>query len=226
MRPPVDVPCRPSAIHEGRKGILLIVAGRPTTLLVMAEDLASSSDESLAALVARCAESVQAMRTAHAAMEILHRQHGRRLLSFLAARVSPRSDAEDVYQLVWQKLWHHLPRSGFTGDNFRALLYQIARNAVIDHHRKARPEARDDLETLVGSSADPALGLLEAEREEALRRCLEKLEVQIVELVRSRLAGEGYPEICKRLDVDARRAHMLYHKASKQLQSCVERELS
>ncbi len=58
------------------------------------------------------------------------------------------------------------------------------------------------------------------------RRCLEKLEAQIVELVRSRLAGEGYPEICKRLEINARRAHMLYHKASKQLQTCVERELS
>src|SRR5271166_5949051 len=205
---------------------LLIAVRRPTTLCVMDEDLAESGDESLAALVARCAESMQAMRTAHEAMEILYRRHGRPLLSFLAARVSPRSDAEDLSQRVWQQLWLHLPRSGFSGDRFRALLYEIARNAVIDHHRKRRPEARDDLERLVGNSTDPSAGLLEAERTEALRRCLEKLEPQIAELIRSRLAGESYPEICKRLTLEARRAHMLYHKASKRLQSCVERELS
>jgi RNA polymerase sigma-70 factor (ECF subfamily) len=204
----------------------LIVCRRLTKLWTMADDLPSSSDETLAGLIARCAESARAMGTAHQAMEVLYRRHARPLMAFLVARVFPRADAEDVHQLVWQQLWHHLPRSGFSGGHFPALLYRIARNEAIDHSRKHRPEVRDDLETVVGPSSNPGEGLLEEERKEALKRCLGKLEDQIAALVRARLAGEAYSEICQRLNVDARRAHALYHRASRQLQTCVERELS
>jgi DNA-directed RNA polymerase specialized sigma24 family protein len=68
--------------------------------------------------------------------------------------------------------------------------------------------------------------MLARERAEALRRCLEKLEATVVELVRARLAGEDYVAICQKLNLKPARAHKMYHQAKGQLQSCVERELS
>jgi RNA polymerase sigma-70 factor (ECF subfamily) len=192
----------------------------------MPEDLRILADEELAAIVARRAGSIQAMNAAHAAMEVLYHRHVRPLRLFLSARVGQQADVEDVLQVVWQQVWHHLP-GGFTGGNFRAWLYQIARNAVIDHHRKPRLEPRDDLGMRPDPRASsPEAGLVEQARQEALRRCLEKLEPGLAALVRARLAGETYEAICSRLNLAPSRAHKMYHQAKKQLRACVERERS
>jgi RNA polymerase sigma-70 factor (ECF subfamily) len=192
----------------------------------MPEDVLYSGDEDLAAIIARRAESVQAMNAAHAAMETLYHRHTRPLRSFLAARVIPQADAEDLQQIVWHQVWNHLPDS-FNGSNFRAWLYRIARNAAIDDSRRWRPEVRDDLETRPDPRGhSPEAGLAEQARRAALQRCLDKLDPQVVIIVKARLAGAGNAVICQQLSLTPGRAHKLYHKAKKQLQTCVERALS
>jgi hypothetical protein len=42
------------------------------------------------------------------------------------------------------------------------------------------------------------------------------------QLVRARLGGDGYDEICPRLGIDSNRAYKLYHFAEKELRTCVE----
>jgi DNA-directed RNA polymerase specialized sigma24 family protein len=67
--------------------------------------------------------------------------------------------------------------------------------------------------------------LVEQERAEALRRCLEKLEAKAADLVRSRLAGEDYEEVCRRLGLKSSQAYKLFHTARDRLKTCVERAL-
>ncbi len=192
----------------------------------MPEDLDQTGDENLAAIIGRRAESSQAMSLARGAMETLYHRHAQPLRSFLAARVNWRADVEDVHQTVWEHIWSHLP-GGFHGGNFRAWLYQIARNAAIDHNRKLRPDTRDDLETQPDPRGNsPEAGLVDQALKETLRRCLEKLEAGLTSLVRARLAGRSYGEISQELSLAPKRAHKLYHRAKKLLQTCVERELS
>jgi RNA polymerase sigma factor (sigma-70 family) len=192
----------------------------------MPEDPHQLSDEDLAAIIDRRGQSVQAMGLAHAAMEMLYHRHARPLRSFLAARVIPSSDTEDMHQVVWQHVWSHLP-DGFQGGSFRAWLYRIARNAAIDHRRKMRPELVDDLETRPDPRGDsPEAGLDEQARKDALSRCLEKLEAGLIALVRARLAGRSYEEISQELGLAPKRAYKMYHGAKNQLQTCVERALS
>jgi DNA-directed RNA polymerase specialized sigma24 family protein len=57
---------------------------------------------------------------------------------------------------------------------------------------------------------------------EALRRCLEKLSATAADVVRARLAGMDYAEVCRRLDLQPQQAHKLYHKAQELLKACVE----
>lgn len=94
---------------------------------------------------------------------------------YVALRLRRREDAEDVTQLVFERIVAALPRYRHNGKPFAAWAFRIARNAVIDHHRRLRPT-----ETL-GAIAEPTDGiLLEALslREEEIRelraaiRCL------------------------------------------------------
>lgn len=184
-----------------------------------------ATDEELAERIARRQDSDRAWGLAQEACGELYARHARRLLAFLAARIG-RSDLEDVHQAVWQRVWQSLP-DGFRGGNFRAWLYQIARNHLIDLGRKRRTEA---LEGESGLAAPHGRGpeevLLERERMAVLARCLDKLGEPARGIVQARLAGASYTEICERLQLLPERAHKLFHLAKEQLQECVQRAMT
>lgn len=85
---------------------------------------------------------------------------------YIAMRVRRREDAEDVTQLVFERIVAALPRYRHNGKPFAAWAFRIARNAVIDHQRRLRPTEP------LGAIAEPSDGtLLEvlSMREEELR---------------------------------------------------------
>ena len=182
------------------------------------------TDEQLAAVAAGRDTSGAAPRPAHEALEELYRRHAPLLFAFIAAR-APAADREDLHQEVWRRVWQHLPQQ-FHGGKFRAWLHQIARNLLIDRGKKhgAGPLVDE------GGVPDcrPGHGeeyLLEQERMDALRRCLEKLSAPAAAVVKARLAGDDYPDACRRLGLKPRQAHKLYHTAKEQLKTCVQRTL-
>ncbi|MCV0404115.1 MAG: sigma-70 family RNA polymerase sigma factor [Chloroflexi bacterium] len=69
---------------------------------------------------------------------------------YVAVRVRHREDAEDLTQLVFERIVTALPRYRVTGRPFAAWAYRIARNAVIDHQRRRRPTEP------LGSIAEPS----------------------------------------------------------------------
>jgi len=58
---------------------------------------------------------------------------------YVAVRVRRREDAEDLTQLVFERIVSALPRYRQHGRPFAAWAFRIARNAVIDHQRRLRP---------------------------------------------------------------------------------------
>ncbi len=75
---------------------------------------------------------------------------------FIRFRVSSNEVADDLTGDVFLKLWQHV-KEGRRVTHFRGLLYQIARNTVIDHYRSAKVIlALDDV-------PEHALGLLESD---------------------------------------------------------------
>lgn len=58
---------------------------------------------------------------------------------YVAIRVRRREDAEDITQLVFERIVAGLPRYRANGRPFTAWAFRIARNAVIDHVRRERP---------------------------------------------------------------------------------------
>lgn len=62
-----------------------------------------------------------------------------RIYRYTAMRVRRREDAEDITQLVFERIVTNLPRYRHGARPFEAWAFRIARNAVIDHIRRHRP---------------------------------------------------------------------------------------
>ena len=73
---------------------------------------------------------------------------------YVAIRLRRREDAEDITQLVFERIVAALPRYRHNGKPFAAWAFRIARNAVIDHQRRLRPTEP------LGAIAEPSDGIL------------------------------------------------------------------
>lgn len=75
----------------------------------------------------------------------LYDRYVAQIYRFASARLRSPDAAEDVTSEVFFKALRALPRYRSTGHPFSAWLYQIAANAIADHHRShRRPEAELD----------------------------------------------------------------------------------
>lgn len=188
------------------------------------DDIDVLTDEQLAVQIIDGLEEGMDTQTVRLAFSELYDRHATRLLAFLASRVK-RSKMEDMHQEVWLRVWKNLPKH-FHGGNFRAWLYQIARNYLIDEsRRKQEVELADERVLVDEASIQSDKVLIEQERKIILERCLGKLEEEMASLVRSRLGGENYQDICQRLNLEEAQAHKLFFRAKKQLTICVEQPL-
>lgn len=187
---------------------------------------APPTDDELAALARRRDANGRVPIEAENAFAQLHQRHVRALTAFLAAK-GGRNAVDDLLQETWIRVWEHLP-AGYRGGNFRAWVFEIARNLLIDHVRKRRPEPIGDREFgIVDRRAGaPDAPVLEGERAEALKGCLKTLAPEAAAVVRSRLIDESYEEICRKFGwKSSDRAHKLFHMAKKQLETCLKRAL-
>jgi RNA polymerase sigma-70 factor (ECF subfamily) len=179
---------------------------------------AEASDEQLAQAT-RHADPV----AARGAVDELYRRYGRRVLAFLAARL-PRSDVDDVHQEVWLRVWRSLPE-GFRGGSFPAWVFTIARHLIVDRVRGSRPGFVESTDEMADRSENGPLDILvEDERKRLLARCLERLAKQnarAADLVRGRLAGDGYETLANQLGLTVERTHRLFFDVKEQLKRCV-----
>jgi RNA polymerase sigma-70 factor (ECF subfamily) len=77
-----------------------------------------------------------------------------RLYRFIYFKVSNKAEAEDLTSEVFLRAWNASTIAGeVQAKTLPAFLYRIARNAVIDHYRRNRPEA--SLENLLGTTDEP-----------------------------------------------------------------------
>ena len=98
------------------------------------------------------------------AMDQLVARYRSALFSWLLGMTGNRSDAEDLFQDIWIRVIRHAAR--FNDVSFKAWLWKIARNLLIDFRRKRKPDisldAVDDeddhslLDQLTAKGAGPA----------------------------------------------------------------------
>lgn len=120
-----------------------------------------------------------------------------RIRGFLMRRVSDSETAEDLAQQVFLNAWQALPRYRRTAAPFTAWLYRIARHALIDHYRRARPTSElDGID--ISEEHDHDAQLIVAEEFEAVERAMTALRSDHQEVIRLRfLMGHSTREVAE-----------------------------
>jgi RNA polymerase sigma factor (sigma-70 family) len=189
----------------------------------MATDPAAS-DEALARAAADRGPTPKARRSAHDAFQELYDRHANRLIAFLRKLQLPRDEVEDAHQDVWDRVWGGLP-TRFQPDNFRGWLFKIAKNVKTDYdrRRKKRPGQLSHHQqiSVINPTTGPPVGPLEPEEAARLEHCLGCLDSKDNKLVRARLSGQSYEQVCADLGLTADEAHKRFHRAKQELRDCV-----
>lgn len=152
--------------------------------------------------------------------ELFERHHGR-LFGYLAKLTGDRSAAEDITQIVFQRMLKY--RHTYRDDgSFTAWMYHLARRCAADHGRKAQaaPQATDPATLHDHADEAPHAGLRAAARDDhaLLHAALARLDRDDREvLLLARFQELSFAEISGILECSVGAAKVRAHRALRQL---------
>lgn len=153
-----------------------------------------------------------------------------RIYRFVYFKVSAREDVEDITSEVFLKLWQYL-REENQIKNLNALVYNIARNLIVDYYRKkSRKDIRlDESENqLVDTNSKRLQSQLQAKIEiHHLEKLLAKLKDEYREVIILRFVEEySLREIAQIMEKTVGAVKVLLHRALKRLRQMQEEKQS
>ncbi len=150
----------------------------------------------------------------NANLETIYTDFHSKLKSFVVGRVSDADTAEDILQDVYLKI--HAKIDGLReSDRLESWVYQITRNAIIDHYRRARPldELSDSLASPLDDEPDAVSQL--ASSVKGMLNCVPEKYRQALEL--TELQGLSQVELATRLDITVSGAKSRVQRAREKL---------
>ena len=136
-------------------------------------------------------------------LAVLYQKYNRPLFAFFFKMTADAQASEDLVQAVFCKILKYRDRFSGQDGAFAVWLFQIARNARIDHYHKNKPyQNAAEIDGLdLKSEDDTAGGFAKAEKARQIREALNALtEVQRETLILSRFNDLTYEEIAKITD--------------------------
>jgi RNA polymerase sigma-70 factor (ECF subfamily) len=134
----------------------------------------------------------------------LYDRHNEPIFRYIWSRVYDKQTAEDLTGEVFTRVVAALPDYRFRGVPFRAWLFRIAHNLIIDHYRKDQARVSVPLEhaePLLAEGNDPDIVLEQQLTTEQIRRALETLDPSQREVLVLRfLAGLSLQDVALTLD--------------------------
>ena len=149
----------------------------------------------------------------------------------LCSSYSPSAaEAEELTQEVYLKLWENLHRYN-PGSNFMAWAWRVARNLLIDAHRRCRREREaawldSEIIDRLPSSEDPHENAEHRQRLRLVAAGLRQLTEELAELILLRdFAGLSYQEMAEAMDVPLGTIKSRLNRARLELATAVRRRL-
>lgn len=187
-----------------------------------------SDNEVDVALMLRCGQGDEA------AFEALIERHQRAVIGTVAKMLGNSSDAEDIAQQVFIRLWKSAPRYQPSA-KFTTFLFTIARNLVFNESRRrsrkkeySMDEREDDfhLQTPDPQNAAPDQGVLHAELQSAVDQAIADLpEKQRLAVILRRYEGMPYDEIGRVLELSIPAVKSQLFRARNTLRESLQRYL-
>ena len=131
-------------------------------------------------------------------MGLLFERYHKVLYGFLFHQTNNRPISEDLCQTIFYRMIKY--RKSFGGDGeFRTWMYHLARNVLIDHHKKeSKMQYKDDLADYEHSENLTEQNIIQAEESELLRNGLNKLPSDQKEiLILAKFQQLSYKEIAE-----------------------------
>jgi len=154
-------------------------------------------------------------------IEALWREFAMPLRSFLRGRTGSAADADDLLQEVFLRLHRQLPKLRDPA-RLQGWIYRIARNVVIDHHRRRR-HTEPLLHDPEAEAADPE-GRDSLDLSSTLRRFIDALEPEYREpLIRHVYQGQPLAEVAAALGLTEAATKSRVRRARLQLRDMLER---
>lgn len=157
-----------------------------------------------------------------AAFEALYVRYARAVFRYCDRRLDDPESAADATAAVFERAWTALPR--FRDRSFRAWLFRIAHNEVIDHYRRATRRRHVPLEAAAEVPAPgPSLEDLSelADERATIDGLLARLPEAQRRVVELRLAGLDGTEIAFALGRTREAVKMLQFRAMRNLRSAL-----
>ena len=142
----------------------------------------------------------------------LYLQHHEHIFRFIWSRVYDGPLAEDLTGEVFTRMVANLPNYRDRSLPFRAWLYQIARNLIIDHHRK-ESSVQGLKEVAQSDTVSPEEKAETALTLERVRRALERIDPAQQEVVELRFLAElSLEEVATVMDKSVAAVKALQHR--------------
>lgn len=151
----------------------------------------------------------------------LYEMYADKIYKYLFYRIGGNAEAADMTELVFLKAWENLPDFGSRsrGFNFRAWLYRIAHNTLVDHHRTTREEVALDAVPELASRAPHVQQLIEDAQEiETVMRMLDQLDAVSRQVIVLRFfSGLDSKETAEVLGMSAGNVRVIQYRALKKI---------
>lgn len=136
-----------------------------------------------------------------------------------------RSEAEDILQEVYIKVWHNAGRYQATGHSPMGWLVAISRNACIDRIRARRAPAveLDEANEIQDEGPGPEAQLVTAGEGRRIDLCLDKLPAERAQAVRAAyVEGYSYQELADRFSLPINTLRTWLRRSLISLRECLE----
>lgn len=149
-----------------------------------------------------------------------------KIYRFIFFKVNQVEEAQDLTAEVFLKVWQYMQKNKKVG-NFKGLLYQSAKNRVIDYYRqKAKRDVVTDesiMQNIIDKRGERMIKDLEIKSEiKGLDHFLRQLKAEYQEvLVLKYIEGYSNAEMAKILDKRTANVRVLAHRALKLLQTLI-----
>ena len=150
------------------------------------------------------------------------------IFKYLLIRTNNREDAEDMTEIVFLKAWEHLPR--FEGKkrkhNFRAWLFRIAHNTLIDRFRTKKENlSLESASEIRSTDAEPEKVVIQNEQIVRIHEAIKKLDEVSQQVIISRfIGGLSHKESAHSVGVNENHVRVIQYRALRKLNNILREE--